>query len=493
MERKLNVLVVDDDVDLASNLKDALETKGCSTAAVHDGQTALDLCRRKPIDLSLIDIKLPDIAGLELAKKLAEHSPGMEAIIITGHASLETAIDAVKQERIVAYEVKPLNMDQILALTTQIVERKKLEENLESERDKLQALIHGLERTEIGIDIVGPDYKVMFQNRGLTERFSHLTGKLCYEGYMGRKEPCDCCPMKKALKNNNGNNIVSLEFTGIDGRNYQLIAAPFLYPDENVYRVIEVIVDITERRQMEKKLIEYEELNKLKSELIAKVSHELRSPLATIKGYATMLLDYEHRLWHGEKHEYLRSINNATDRLTRLVSQLLDMSRIETGLIKLYKEPTNISELLEKAATEAQLRSPGHKIVRKLRTRLPKVNIDASRISEVTDNLIDNAFKYSDEETEVVISARRNSHDLLISVADRGIGIPADKLERVFDQMYRIEQVPSPETDGLGLGLAISKGLVEAHGGRIWVESKVGEGSTFYFSIPIQNQAPGDE
>jgi two-component system sensor histidine kinase VicK len=109
------------------------------------------------------------------------------------------------------------------------------------------------------------------------------------------------------------------------------------------------------------------------------------------------------------------------------------------------------------------------------------------------DNLIDNACKYSQERTEVVVSARRNSHNLLISVADQGIGIPADKLERVFDRMYRIEQVPSPGTDGLGLGLAISKGLVEAHGGRIWVESKVGEGSTLYFSIPIQNQAPDDE
>jgi signal transduction histidine kinase/ActR/RegA family two-component response regulator len=493
MERNLDLLVVDDDVDLTTNLKDVLEAEGYSTSVAHDGQTALVLCHRKPVPLALIDIKLPDMSGLELTEKLVGLFPGMEAIIITGHASLETAIAAIKQERIVAYEVKPLNMDQILALTTQIAARKKLEGNLESERDKLQALIHGLERTEIGIDIVGPDYKVMFQNQGLTERFSHLTGKLCYEGYMGRNEPCDCCPMKKALRNNNGNNIVSLEFTGIDGRNYQLISAPFLYPDETVYRVIEVIVDITGRRQMEKKLIEYEELNKLKSELLAKVSHELRSPLATIKGYSTMLLGYEHRLWHGEKHEYLRAIDDATDRLTHLVSQLLDMSRIETGLIKLYKEPTNISELLEKAANEAQLRSPGHKILKKLGTRLPKVNIDAKRIREVMDNLIDNACKYSQEGTEVVVSARRNSHNLLISVADQGIGIPADKLERVFDQMYRIERVPSPGTDSLGLGLAISKGLVEAHGGCIWVESEVGEGSTLYFSIPIQNKATDDE
>jgi len=361
MESKFDLLVVDDDVDLASNLQDILETEGYSTAAAHDGQTALALCHRKPIDLSLIDIKLPDISGLELIEKLGECSPGMESIIITGNASLETAIEAVKQERIVAYELKPLDMDHILALTEQIIERKHLE----------------------------------------------------------------------------------------------------------------------------KKLIEYEELNKLKSEILAKVSHELRTPLATIKGYSTMLLNYEPRLTHEERFQYLNSIDCATDQLTKQVSQLLDMSRIEAGLIKLDRSPINIAELLEEMETEAQIRSPRHKIMKNLGTGLSKVNIDASRIREVIDNLIDNACKYSEMGTKVVVSAQRDDQQLLISVADQGTGIPADELERVFEQMYRIEQAHSPKTDGLGLGLAICKGLVEAHGGRIWAESKMGEGSTFHFSIPL--------
>jgi DNA-binding NtrC family response regulator len=211
MESKFDLLVVDDDVDLASNLQDILETEGYSTAAAHDGRTALTLCQRNPIDLSLVEIKLPDTSGLELTDRLTKLCPGMESVIITGHASLETAIDAVKQGYIVAYEVKPLNMDHIVALVTQIIERKKLE----------------------------------------------------------------------------------------------------------------------------RKLIEYEELNRLKGELLAEVSHELRTPLATIKGYSTMMLNYEPRLWRSERHEYLKSIDSATDHLTKLVSQLLDMSRIEAGLIKL--------------------------------------------------------------------------------------------------------------------------------------------------------------
>jgi len=382
MEREFNLLVVDDDTDLASNLQDILITEGYNTHTVHDGQAALDLCYRKPIALSLVDINLPDASGLELTEKLAELSPGMESIIITGNASLDSAIDAVRQGHIVAYEVKPLNMNHILALATQVIERKKLEEKLKSERDKIQSLMDGLEHAEIGIDIVGIDYKVVSQSQGLIDRFGDLNGELCYENYMGRKEPCDCCPMKETLASNKRG---SAELIGADGRNYQVISAPFPNPDGTVDKVTEVIIDITERRQMERKVIEYEELNKLKSELLSSVSHELRTPLATIKGYSTMLLGYEQKILRGERREYLRVIDNTTDRLTKLVSQLLDMSRIEAGLLKLDKAPTNIPELLEEVATEAQLRSPGHKIVKNPGTSLPMVNVDASRIWEVMD------------------------------------------------------------------------------------------------------------
>ena len=136
---------------------------------------------------------------------------------------------------------------------------------------------------------------------------------------------------------------------------------------------------------------------------------------------------------------------------------------------------------------EAKLRAPSHEIVADVRQRLARVDIDAKRIRQVLDNLIDNAIKYSGEESEVVVSARRAGQELLISVVDLGRGIPAEDLERVFDRMYRIEQRLAPEVGGVGLGLAICKGLVEAHGGRIWVESELGKGSTFCFTLPCKS------
>lgn len=239
------------------------------------------------------------------------------------------------------------------------------------------------------------------------------------------------------------------------------------------------------RNHLEKKMIEYEELDKLKTNLLSTVSHELRTPLATIKGYATLLLDYDRRLKRDEKLEYLSSVVNATDRLTDLVGHLLDMSRLEAGLLKLQKRSTSISKLIREAVAEARLRAPKHRIIMDMKGRLPRVNIDVRRIRQVLDNILDNATKYSGKTTTVVVKASVIGTELIVSIADQGIGIPAEDLKRVFDRMYRVEQRLTAGIRGAGLGLAICKGLVEAHGGRIWVESEQGKGSNFNFSLPI--------
>jgi PAS domain S-box-containing protein len=260
-----------------------------------------------------------------------------------------------------------------------------------------------------------------------------------------------------------------------------------LYADGTFNGIVGTVEDTTENARMGRKLSRYEEMEKLKGELLAKVSHELRTPLATIKGYSTLLLNYEPRLLAEEKRNYLESIDSTTDALTNLVSQLLDVSHLKAGILKLHKEPSDILKLLEVTISEARLRSPEHEIVNKLETWLPKINIDVSRIKQVLENLIDNACKYSEEGTQIVISTRRNGKKLIVSVADQGIGIAEDDIEKVFTLMYRTAQVSSTNKPGLGLGLAICREIIESHGGQIWVESQPGKGSTFYFSLPTEN------
>ncbi|MFC1941622.1 ATP-binding protein [Chloroflexota bacterium] len=248
------------------------------------------------------------------------------------------------------------------------------------------------------------------------------------------------------------------------------------------------LMDITERKYLERKVIEYEELSKLKSNLLATVSHELRTPLATIKGYSTLIVDYFHKLSTEEKKDYLKCVDNATDRLTKLVDNLLDTSRMEAGLLKLHKKPNSITALINKVAAEARIRAINHHIIIKPVDKLPRINIDAKRIQQVLDNLIDNAKKFSPPGTEICISSRRADQEIVISVADQGPGIPADELTKVFERMYRIEQRLTPGVDGIGLGLSICRRLVETHGGQIWAESEPMKGVTFHFSLPISNQ-----
>ena len=245
------------------------------------------------------------------------------------------------------------------------------------------------------------------------------------------------------------------------------------------------LMDITERKYLERKVIEYEELSKMKSNLLATVSHELRTPLATIKGYSTMILDYFSRLSIEETKEYIKSIDGSTDRLAKLVDNLLDTSRMDAGLLKLEKYPTSIANLIQAVADEANIRANRHHIVTALEKKLPRVNIDPKRIRQVLDNLIDNAIKYSPQKTEILISAKKNGRELLISVTDHGPGIPADELINIFERMYRIEQRLYSGADGMGLGLYICQRLVETHGGRIWAESTLGKGSTILFTLPV--------
>jgi signal transduction histidine kinase len=239
-----------------------------------------------------------------------------------------------------------------------------------------------------------------------------------------------------------------------------------------------------ERKHLQKRVVEYEELNKLKSNLLSTVSHELRTPLTTIKGYSTMLLDYDNRLEQDEKQEYLSAIDRATDRMTELIDHLLDLSRLEAGILKLDKTPTNVRALFQTIVDEARLRAPEHKIVLNLPNMALNLNVDGRRIRQVVDNLINNATKYSEMGSTVTIEAQMKNSKLVASVSDQGIGIPRENWDKIFDRMFNLEHRLAQEPGGLGLGLALCKALVEAHGGRIWVESEPGKGSIFYFTLP---------
>lgn len=225
------------------------------------------------------------------------------------------------------------------------------------------------------------------------------------------------------------------------------------------------------------------DLDRMKSALLSTVSHELRTPLATIKGYATTLLAQDVQWDAAAQREFIQIISEEVDRLATLVSNLLDLSRLEGGALRIHREFYALDAVLRETVTR-DCRRLGARLKMDLPPDLPQVWIDRPRLETVLRNLVENAAKYSPDEAEVELSAKRSDSQVVVQVRDYGPGVPADQQDKIFDRFYRAEESRQHRIGGAGLGLAISKGFVEAHGGRIWVQD-AHPGAMFAFSLPL--------
>jgi signal transduction histidine kinase len=235
------------------------------------------------------------------------------------------------------------------------------------------------------------------------------------------------------------------------------------------------------------------ELDEMKSRLLSTVSHELRTPLASIKGFATTLLRQDVEWDEASRREFLSIIDTESDRLSELIGNLLDMSRIEAGELAVEVEPVDLLPLIEETAAGFQIMTREHRIMVRTPSHLPLVMADARRTRQVLRNLIENAVKYSPDGGPVTISAALQAGQVQVNVADEGIGIEPYQLERIFDRFYQADSASTREVGGSGLGLSICKAIVQAPGGNIWAESRPQQGSTFYFTLPLAYLSPSSK
>jgi PAS domain S-box-containing protein len=275
-----------------------------------------------------------------------------------------------------------------------------------------------------------------------------------------------------------------------DGRRVPLeISTRLIHKDGKPVGVQGIARDISERKRIERLLVQQaereKELHQRQSEFVATASHELRTPLHSIRGFARLLLDG--RVDKPETlREFLTIIDDQSELLTALVNDLLDVAKIEAGRMEMRKEPLSLHDLVTNTAVEfgPTAEEKALTIEADLPTDLPTIEGDREQLGRVLTNLVGNAIKFSDVPGEITIAARADGPEVVVSVQDQGIGIPEEALPHLFERFYQVDSSSTRERGGTGLGLHISKQIVEAHGGRIWVESKVGEGSTFSFAIP---------
>jgi len=346
------------------------------------------------------------------------------------------------------------------------MQTKKAKEELRASKDNLRNVI---ERNADSIIIVDRNGRVRFANPA-AETFFGRKAKELVGGLFGY-------PVA-------GGETTEIDVIPMDGERAvaEMRAVEIEWEGEIAY--IASLRDITERKKTEEELIK---LDRMKSEFISSVSHELRTPLHSIKGFTKLLLVDKVPDPKIQK-EFLTRIKERSSHLGQLIDDLLDMSRLESGQFSIRKQLLSMKTLIHELLQDFQTIAAGKNITlnEDIRSTLPKVEGDENRLKQVILNLLSNAIKFSHDGNSINIKGEVRDDDVLIKVTDQGIGIPQEALPHLFERFYRVEDKMA--RGGLGLGLYITGQIVEAHGGHIWVESELGKGSTFSFTIPILNK-----
>ncbi len=241
---------------------------------------------------------------------------------------------------------------------------------------------------------------------------------------------------------------------------------------------VSVLKDVSERSRLEE----------MKVDFVSLVSHQLRTPISAVKGYLSSLIEGRTGELSNEQTLYLQRAYTSNERQLQIIESLLNISRIEKGKIELTPIKFSLVALAEETSTIFVKRAEerGLKLlILEPQVKIPKITADREKIREVLENLLSNAIKFTTQGS-ITVSFEQTKNEAIVAVTDTGIGIPADKIEKLFTKFYRVGQAPTTESEGTGLGLYIAKSLVELHQGKIWVESAVGQGSTFYFSLPYK-------
>jgi len=418
------VLIVDDEESVTITMAAILEMDGYSVATALRGDDALSQIATEEFDLVLTDLRLDDFDGMEVLAAARRRSANTIGIVLTGYASLESAVKALR-EGAYDYMLKPADVEELRSTVARGLERRKLGQQL---RERVA-------------DLEAANRTINELNEGLQDRVAQATADL-------------------------QTHVHELDAT---------------------------------REELQTSYEQLQELDKLKSQFLSIASHELKTPITAMSGFVQIAVRrIKRRLgagrpnetdWKKEEEtllEQLEVVQRQTAKLARLVDELLDVSRIESGRLELQVADVDLPELIAEVMRRHQLIATKHQL------RLDydpdqKLGVrgDRDHLEQVLNNLVENAMKYSPEGGVIDVTvARAGEQEVEFSVGDHGIGIRPAELARVFGLFYRSPDRLARDVGGMGLGLFITKEIVDRHKGRIWAESDAGQGTTFHVALP---------
>jgi K+-sensing histidine kinase KdpD len=537
MKNHENILVVDDDLDFLEIIKRILEKKGYAVSAASSADEAILRLKERFYNVTILDISLPDADGTELLPRILEMHPDIIAIMLTGHSSMQNAIKSLNRGAF-AYLEKPLDTANLLSVIERglekqrlVIENRQLIEELERHDHITNTLLNVSQVVSESLDL----QKIL---DSALERVAHCTGleasfvyinqndRLSLRAYHGlSRRMVEAMP--KEIEHNDGTigqifdkgqsciiedlqkySRADLGFLSRSGY-HSFAGVPLTILGEGIgvlgvitsfaryfsannielltgiAREIAIAVRNAQLYEEASSVRALRDLDTMRTEFLANVSHELRTPLSVIKGSANSLLQPDVIFDEQTRHDFLASIDRDADTLSRLVDDLLTMSRLEARALEVRKKPHRLADVIEAIKDRLYNLTARHHLHLHIPDSLPPVAIDDSRIAEVLTNLVENAVKFSDDNTAITVAAQYDGKEVTVSVIDEGIGVPAELHEKIFERFFQGEGRKAGRRKGTGLGLAICLGIVEAHGGKIRVESEPGGGAKFSFTLPV--------
>ncbi len=487
------VLLADDEKVIREGCSRLLRAEGYKVLTAVNGREALDLIAAERIDVVLCDLVMPVMGAFEVLEGIMASRPELPLIVITGHGTVATAVEAMKKG---AYDfiTKPFRSDHLTlivqrALEKQVLERRarELQEeqarnlyDLTMEKSRIRTIVNCMAD---GVLVTNRDLEVVLSNPAvlsLMGRSKPLTEPSSLRDYIDDEDLAR--DLRSILDAGEGQaGLVSRDLRRGD-RCLHAVCAPVLWLDGQVLGTVTVFQDITFLK----------ELDRLKSDFVQMVSHELRSPLASIKQLLSVVLDGLAGELADRQKDLLQRAQVKIQGQLDLINDLLDVAKIESGQSFQQQVPLDLAEVLEHTVALMQPRAESQNVRMRLDISgtLPLIQADMRSMEELFSNLLSNAVNYSPEGGDVEVLAAKSGDFIDIYICDTGVGMDPEEVPKIFDKFYRIKHPKTRQVVGTGLGLSIVKGIVESHRGSIEVDSRPGMGTTFRVLLPALRLVP---
>jgi signal transduction histidine kinase len=489
-----DILVVDDEQDIRDGCERVLTRTGYRVFKAANGEEALQILEEQSVAIVLLDLKMPGIDGMEVLNQIKSGDAALLVIIITGYATIEAAIEAMKGG---AYDfiTKPFEPDQLRLVVNRAHERLRLAQeaakldqerrrtlvDLDTEKSRTRTIIESLPN---GVIVTNSEGQVVLMNRAVLSLLDlnprrgpgdHITA------YIADKELCDLVTGISRGTYAASGDVPTCELT-LENEKYLLAEGkPVMGEEKECLGAVVTLLDITAMKR----------LDRLRSEFVAEVSHELRSPLSTIhEELALVIRDMVAEESFKDQHILSRALDK-TQGLITLIGDLLDLSRIEAGHVFQQSRIVHIDELLRSIVEflEVKARDRSQCLTLRVLHPVPPITADPLALESVFGNLITNAIRYTQDSGTVTVTVELVGKTVQVAVRDNGFGIEAKHLEAIFERFYRVKNEKTRFITGTGLGLPIVKEILDRMGGSINVESTYGEGSTFTVTLPLEGPA----